>query len=267
MLTVLEAGAQAVDPGLVVGALPAPEERGPVAGVAERLGIRLQVPDRVLRVAEIQAREPRLVLAESRSLVEQAVLERELEAGAPAVARADHEIHRIVLRQRRLGARLAVSASERAQLVGVGRAGHRQRQHARGAPDQFHRHRPGEIRRHLARVHALRSARHADRRQREDALIGAGSEPHLQLLGRLLCRGCDHEELEELPGGSTAVCGSDDPVRQGAALGGKAMAGGDERDNERQQPHGVLQSCASAKRATRKSTNRRTFAERCLRLG
>ena len=36
---------------------------------------------------------------------------------------------------------------------------------------------------------------------------------------------------------------------------------------QEQEPQAALQSCERAKRWSRKSTNRRTFAERCLRLG
>src|SRR2546430_17387951 len=77
--------------------LPFPEQRRPVAGVAERLGLRGQVPDRVLRIAKVQAGQPRPVPAESGRLVEQPVLERELEARAVAAARPQHEVNRIVL--------------------------------------------------------------------------------------------------------------------------------------------------------------------------
>src|SRR5438270_7574202 len=61
---VLDAEARGVDPSLVVGALPFPEQRRPVAGVAERLGLRGQVPERVLRIAEVQAGQPGPVLTE-----------------------------------------------------------------------------------------------------------------------------------------------------------------------------------------------------------
>src|SRR2546430_4567646 len=42
----------------------------PVTGVAERLGLRGQVPDRVLRIANVQAGQPRPGPAESGRLVE-----------------------------------------------------------------------------------------------------------------------------------------------------------------------------------------------------
>src|SRR3989440_139833 len=82
----------------VVGALPFPEERWPVARVVERLRFRRQVPERRLRVAEVEADQPGLLGAEAGCRVEQAVLERELEAPAPAVACADDEIHRVLFR-------------------------------------------------------------------------------------------------------------------------------------------------------------------------
>src|SRR6185436_6780086 len=93
---VLEAEASAVEPGAtrVFGAFPLPEERRLVARVPERFRFPLEVPERVLRVAEIQARQPRPLLTDAGIEVEQAVLERELEARRRAAARAHHEIHR-----------------------------------------------------------------------------------------------------------------------------------------------------------------------------
>src|SRR2546422_5450933 len=136
---VLRAEARGVDPGPVVGAFPFPEQRRPVAGVAERLGLLGQVPDRVLRIAKVQARQPRPVPAESGRLVEQPVLERELEARAIAAARAKHEVNRIVLGYGRLVLVARAPVGQRTQRVGLGRDA--QDEHARRLPDQVDRYR------------------------------------------------------------------------------------------------------------------------------
>src|SRR6185503_10831324 len=86
---VLEPEARAVEEGALARALPFPEERRAVARVAERLRFAGDVPERVLRVAEVQAGEPRPLLAEAGRGVEQAVLERQLEACRGPAARAD----------------------------------------------------------------------------------------------------------------------------------------------------------------------------------
>src|SRR5256886_15807395 len=104
--------------------LPFPEQRRPVAGVAERLGLRRQVPDRVLRIAKVQAGQPRPVPAESGRLVEQPVLERELEAGAITAARAKHEVNRIVLGYGRLVIVARAPAGQRTHPVRLGRDAH-----------------------------------------------------------------------------------------------------------------------------------------------
>jgi hypothetical protein len=80
------------------------EEARLVAGVAEGLGFIAQIPDRGLRVAEVQSGQRR---AESEVgypavRVEDPVLERKLEARRRRAARAGHEIHRFVLAQCRL---------------------------------------------------------------------------------------------------------------------------------------------------------------------
>ncbi len=137
---VLEAGPEAVDPGLVVGAVPFPEERRLVARVAKGLRLLGQVPERVLGEAEVEAGEPGPRLAHAGVLVEQAVLERKLKARGVAVAPADDEIHRLVFRQRRLGggASAYAAADERLQRVGAARR-HPEHEHARRAPGQIQR--------------------------------------------------------------------------------------------------------------------------------
>src|SRR4029077_6166582 len=116
-----------------VGAVPFPEELRPIARVAKRLGLGGEIPDRVLRVAEVKAGEPGLLAAEARAEVEQAILERELEARRPAVVLADDEIHRIVLGQRRLVLAGGVPPGARRRLSGLR---DRELQNARIAPHE-----------------------------------------------------------------------------------------------------------------------------------
>src|SRR5204863_2692545 len=82
---VLEAGTEAVDEGLVILAVPLPEDRRQIARIAEGLGLRRKIPQRILRIAEVKAGEPGLALAEAAADIEEAILERKLEArGVPA---------------------------------------------------------------------------------------------------------------------------------------------------------------------------------------
>src|SRR6185436_4549139 len=103
----------------------------PIARVAEGFGLGREIPDRVLRVPEVEAGEPGLLAAEAGSQIEQAVLERELEARGPAVVLADDEVHRIVLGERRLVLAGGVPPGARRPLSGPR---HRELQHARIAP-------------------------------------------------------------------------------------------------------------------------------------
>src|SRR5690606_30890615 len=100
----------------LVGTLPAPVERRPVARVAKGLGPRGEIPEGVLGVAEIETRQPRLRPAEPGVKIEKAILERELEARGGPSPRADDEVDGLVLRNGRLR-----SAEQRLQRIGPGR--------------------------------------------------------------------------------------------------------------------------------------------------
>jgi hypothetical protein len=216
---------------------------------------------------EIEAGEPGLILAQARGLVEQAVLEGKLEARGISAARADDEIHRVLVRQRRLGDGGAAAPRDEG-LHGVGAGSrHEQHEHTRGKTRQVGVDRTREVGGHRPPVWASaigleRSCLHA-----QDALLDSGLQPEVDLISQFFAGWRCDDDREGRPGDDVRLARRQEPF-----LGRRRLRGGGAGERERQQggqraAHARSQSRVPSKLRTRKSTKRRTFAERCLRLG
>jgi len=96
--------------------------------------------------------------------------------------------------------------------------------------------------------------------EHDDTLLDIGAQPYLDLVGEE--RISRHDDFEGLAGDHRGLVRGEQPLGvRGLAHGGLQQQAGEEA------PQAALQSWAPAKRSSRNSTNRRTFAERCLRLG
>ena len=224
----------------------------------DRLDQILEAATRVFGRTGLENSKMSDVATEAGVVVEQPVFEGELEARGPPLARADHEVHRLVLGERRL-------------LLALGRAG--ERLHRVAALDHHHRdvrRRIGEADRHrpagrLRHGRGIAAASAFGRRHGLHAQVGFGdadAHAHADLVGQLGAFRPGEHQLERRAGLRAAGFRDQQPVGRLRESGAA-----EEKEDERQQPQAALQSSAPAKRSTRKSTNRRTFADRCLRLG